>query len=784
MAAFKYGAVGLLALLLAGLAGSSYYFLSWELLKDSKVKEKATVLRLTDAFVATYSGIRSSTLSEGAPVPATFRAHAIAFFNQHAPDADPLKVAMVGVPNRAIKIEPLDAEMAQKIQEFVDTNQREPALTVTHDANGTVLRTLYPSIAKKESCVNCHNAIQTDGPQWRSGDIMGAFVVDAPVGLAIAGLQKNSAIAGLVVFLLVLSAGVYVLRDIGQRRQAEAVLRKAKQSADEARHQSEIAERAKSEFLANMSHEIRTPLNGVLGMGELLAKTNLDPMQKTFADTILKSGRALLTIINDILDFSKIDAGKLELEPAPFRLREAIEDVATLISSGAAEKDLELAVRVAPQLPDTYFGDVGRLRQIVTNLVGNAVKFTEAGYIFVDVEGELLDDGTAKLTFRIEDTGIGIPEEKLERIFDKFSQVDGSATRVHEGTGLGLAIVSSLVELMGGDIAVKSEVGRGTTFTFELVFPVHSGTSLTENIPANIDGARLLIVDDNEVNRSILSELLGAWGFESVVAPNGPQALQILRDAADNGLTIDGAILDYRMPGMSGGEVAVTMKADPRLSAIPVIMLTSVDQPEEKQSFASLGVEGHLVKPARSALLLDTIIGVLRKSVTREDQDPSNAGTEAEASGTGQAAGISEQASNDIPQAEDYGVDVLVAEDNTVNQTVFTHILQSAGYSHHIANDGVEALKLYERHRPRVILMDVSMPNLNGLEATTEIRAREAGTNRHTTIIGVTAHAIKGDMERCLEAGMDDFLTKPISPDALAARVENWMPGKRPAKRA
>ncbi|MBL4891700.1 MAG: response regulator [Rhizobiaceae bacterium] len=544
---------------------------------------------------------------------------------------------------------------------------------------------------------------------------------------------------------------------------------------EEALTSSKAADRAKSEFLANMSHEIRTPMNGVMGMAELLARTQLDTKQKTFTDIIVKSGAALLTIINDILDFSKIDAGQMELDPAPFRLHEAIEDVATLVSSRAVEKDLELAVRIDPHLSEMFVGDVGRLRQIVTNLLGNAVKFTDHGHVYINVTGEEQegDEPASKLRFSITDTGIGIPEEKRAKVFEKFSQVDESATRKHEGTGLGLAIASSLVELMGGEIGVDSIVGEGSTFWFSVTLPIHQGGSTRNRVPVDVSGSRVLIIDDNEVNREILSEQMASWKFDSAACRSGSEALMMMRAAHEQGVTIDVVILDYHMPEMNGADVARIMAADEDLTDIPIIMLTSVDQMDDGSLFSSLRIQGHLTKPARSSLMLETLVHVLQDS--REDYTEAFEGIRIAKALGGYVEKSAVTQINPANISNEDRIDILIAEDNEVNQIVFTQILETSGYSFKIASNGVEALEMYERYQPKLICMDVSMPQMNGHEATQEIRKREQDSDRHTPIIGVTAHAIKGDREKCIEAGMDDYLSKPVSPNALEEKIHRWI---------
>ncbi len=612
--------------------------------------------------------------------------------------------------------------------------------------------------------------------------------------------------------------------DISDQKERERAL-------EEAQKKAELADRAKSEFLANMSHEIRTPMNGVLGMAELLAKSELSSKQKTFTDIIVKSGNALLTIINDILDFSKIDAGQLQLDPAPFKLAEAIEDVATLVSTRAKEKDLELIVRVQPGLPENMIGDVGRIRQIITNLMGNAVKFTEKGHVLVEVAGESRGNSTL-LRFSVTDTGIGIPEDQLATVFEKFSQVDSSSTRRHEGTGLGLTITSKLVELMGGTVGAQSKLGEGSTFWFEVELE-NSGTQSNEKAaPIDVTGAKILIVDDNAVNRSILLEQTASWSFDACAAESGEVGLLVLNAAFEKGLQVECIILDYQMPGMTGFDVARIVRNDERLSDTPIVMLTSVDQALSTREYRDLGIDAHLVKPARSSQLLETLVDTIQAHRSRAGKQPApEARPEDSGTGLNAQAGPMEHDSRkpvdeivslqdgthgqEQPQAdpaakglvtdesgnwrderdadaaapmesaagERRDLDILVAEDNEVNQIVFTQILDETGYSYEIVGNGRLAVEAFGKRNPAMILMDVSMPEMNGLEATGAIREIEAGSDRRTPIVGVTAHALKGDRERCIDAGMDDYLSKPISPDALQGKIAKWLEKAKTAEK-
>ncbi len=609
------------------------------------------------------------------------------------------------------------------------------------------------------------------------------------------------ALIGLLVFLPI---------DLFIRRMLANVAEKTR-IAEEQRQMASLADRAKSEFLANMSHEIRTPMNGVMGMAELLMKTDLNDKQRTFAEIIVKSGSALLTIINDILDFSKIDAGQMELDPAPFNLEEAIEDVAALVSTKIKEKDLELVVRVSPDMPANLIGDVGRIRQIVTNLVGNSVKFTETGHILIEANCDIKENKAA-ICITIEDTGIGIREDKLKKIFEKFSQVDESATRKHEGTGLGLAIASSLVHLMGGRINVESTEGLGSKFWFDITLPIDGKRKSKPVAAEEISGARVFVVDDNAVNRKILLENMENWGFDSAAAASGEEAMAILEVMAERQIAIDCLVLDYQMPNISGVDLAKQVRNHSALAKTPIVMLTSVDQMDDGKHFSELDIQGHLVKPARSSLLFEIVCRAIQENRSNNTQDSPGiemartigALSPVETDQTDSVTELSvpepeeqqDQASPDpalhddaTPQetmavfddtlaseiAEPEQLDILVAEDNEVNRVVFTQILETMDLNFQIVENGRLAVDAYLRMNPKVICMDVSMPVLNGLEATREIRQIEETVDRHTPIIGVTAHAITGDRDKCIEAGMDDYLSKPVSPKLLEEKIRKWL---------
>jgi signal transduction histidine kinase/CheY-like chemotaxis protein len=580
------------------------------------------------------------------------------------------------------------------------------------------------------------------------------------------------AIAITVMFIAIVAM---MVRIIGASNAARRALVEAKSDLEEAMVRAESADRAKSEFLASMSHELRTPLNGVLGMAELLASSNLDGRQKTFADIIMRSGNMLLAIINDVLDYSRIDAGQIELHLEPFDVTETVEDVAGLLSARALEKNLEILVRLDQDIPPAVIGDPGRFRQILTNLAGNAIKFTEQGHVLIDVSCRRLD-GQVELLVKVEDTGIGIPEDKLGDIFQRFSQVDQSSTRRHDGAGLGLAIASGLVEAMGGEIAVNSSLGQGSTFWFNVRFDISQDRQAPPPPIGNIAGSRVLIIDDNAINRRILEEQLRGWELQCVAVENGETGLAFLDHAHQSGAFVDCVVLDYQMPGMNGVEVAEIMASRPWGHSVPVVLLTSVDQTGQFSSLAGGVIKATLSKPARTQQLCETIFRVVvsnrharaergdkevhtaRPAAAHSEQSDSQAG-----SGSAQVTSL-------------WQIDVVVAEDNEINQLVMREFLDDLGLSYRIVDNGRSAVELFRSMPPKLILMDVAMPELNGFEATSCIRQMEIASSRHTPIIGVTAHALKGDREKCLEAGMDDYLAKPISAHSLEEKIRHWMP--------
>jgi len=530
-----------------------------------------------------------------------------------------------------------------------------------------------------------------------------------------------------------------------------------------AKEAAEQGSRAKSEFLANMSHEIRTPLNGIVGMLELLSSTELDDTQRRYVRCAETSVDCLLSLINDILDFSKIEAGKIELDPVEFNLHQLLDDIAEMMAPKAHAKGLELCCQLEADLPAMMKGDSDRLRQIVLNLVSNAVKFTEKGQVVIHAHQCETTDEAMLIRFEVSDTGIGIPDDRRDRLFQLFSQVDASTTRRFGGTGLGLALCKRLAELFGGEIGVVSTTDKGSTFWFTARLQMVAEHAKPEIVPSNLQSLRVLVVDDNATNLEITSTHLKRWGIECEISDYAPSALVQMKNAVRDGRPYGLAILDMQMPDMDGGELIELIRKTPEIEGLPLMMLTSMGEDLSPKQLETWKLSAYLNKPIRQSRLFDAIINASCKEV--------------QISG----AQVESVAKPDGSNQEASGYQILVAEDNEINQVVIKELLKRHGYNCTLVCNGEEALERASSRTFDLVLMDCQMPVLDGFSAATNLRRREeseggwARRGGRLPVVALTANAIAGDRELCLEAGMDDYLTKPIDRKVLASTLDQWL---------